>query len=308
MYTHFQQPDASNEYKKQLLLAKYQAYQGLFSESAKLYRKINAPHLALEMFTDLQMYDQAKEYENNNNDQRQVTSVAENFTNQQQQQQRSGKNDFSDLQTLCNVCIAKGDYEKAFEIISKSDANSIVSFAQQIDKGEIKLLNLIAESFLNNQDYENAIQIYRKIGNFKSLALTYIHNNQWEEALKICNDIPQMKEEIYFPYAMWLAEHERFAEAQKAFHESGKFDESRNVLDRLLKNSIISNRFNDASYYSWLLANHCNQIDNEINNNDGDEQRRKKMDENDWQKLERNAEIYHAYQYIYKYIVCFFDI
>nr|XP_027195836.1 intraflagellar transport protein 122 homolog [Dermatophagoides pteronyssinus] len=293
IHTHFQQPDASNDNKKQLLLAKYQAYQGLFSESARIYKKINASHLALEMFTDLQMYDQAKEYQHNNNSgeqrqqQQQVTLVAENFTNQKQQQQRSNNNDFSDLQTLCNVCIAKGDYEKAFEIISKSDVNSIVSFAQQIDKGEIKLLNLIAESFLKNQDYENAIQIYRKIGNFKSLALSYIHNNQWEEALKICNDIPQMKEEIYYPYAMWLAENERFAEAQKAFQESGKFDESRQVLERLLNNSITANRFNDASYYCWLLANHGI---NQNNNNDDDK------------KKERDAEIYHAYQYIFKYI------
>ena len=133
IHTHFQQPDASNDDKKQLLLAKYQAYQGLFSESARIYKKINASHLALEMFTDLQMYDQAKEYQHNNNNsgeqrqrqQQQVTLVAENFTNQKQQQ-RSNNNDFSDLQTLCNVCIAKGDYEKAFEIISKSDVNRLV--------------------------------------------------------------------------------------------------------------------------------------------------------------------------------------
>lgn len=173
-----------------------------------------------------------------------------------------------------------------YNLTNLTNQNSIVSFAQQIDKGEIKLLNLIAESFLKNQDYENAIQIYRKIGNFKSLALSYIHNNQWEEALKICNDIPQMKEEIYYPYAMWLAENERFAEAQKAFQESGKFDESRQVLERLLNNSITANRFNDASYYCWLLANHGT-------NNDDDDK-----------KKERDAEIYHAYQYIFKYIVC----
>lgn len=193
------------------------------------------------------------------------------------------------------------------------NSNSIVSFAEQIDKGEIKLLNLIAESFLNKQDYVNAIQIYRKIGDFKSLALTYIHNNQWEEALKICNDIPLMKQEIYFPYAMWLAENDRFAEAQKAFYESGKYQESKQVLERLLKNSIIENRFNDASYYSWLLANHCNQIyndqqndDEQQNNNDNNNSNnnKRKIEMNDWQKLHEQAEIYHAYQYIYKYIVC----
>ncbi|XP_075587380.1 intraflagellar transport protein Oseg1 [Dermatophagoides farinae] len=318
LYSYFQQTDSiSNENRKQLLLAKYLAYKGLFAESAKLYKKINALHLAWEMFTDLQMYDQAKEYENHQNQQVSSLSVAtaDNFTNQQQQQQQrrqqsSNNNAFNDLQTLSKVCIAKGDYEKAFEIISKSDANSIVSFAEQIDKGEIKLLNLIAESFLNKQDYVNAIQIYRKIGDFKSLALTYIHNNQWEEALKICNDIPLMKQEIYFPYAMWLAENDRFAEAQKAFYESGKYQESKQVLERLLKNSIIENRFNDASYYSWLLANHCNQIYNDQqnddeqqnNNNNNSNNNKRKIEMNDWQKLHEQAEIYHAYQYIYKYI------
>lgn len=135
LYSYFQQTDSiSNENRKQLLLAKYLAYKGLFAESAKLYKKINALHLAWEMFTDLQMYDQAKEYENHQNQQVSSLSVAtaDNFTNQQQQQQQqrrqqsSNNNAFNDLQTLSKVCIAKGDYEKAFEIISKSDANRLV--------------------------------------------------------------------------------------------------------------------------------------------------------------------------------------
>lgn len=54
-------------------------------------------------------------------------------------------------------------------------------FVEQIDKGEVKLLTLIAENFIKNGDFENAIQIYRKNGDFKRLASTYIQNGQWDE-------------------------------------------------------------------------------------------------------------------------------
>jgi hypothetical protein len=36
---------------------------------------------------------------------------------------------------------------------------------------------------------------------------------------------PEHREQIYVPYAKWLAESDKFVEAQKAFHKAGRPDE-----------------------------------------------------------------------------------
>lgn len=56
-----------------------------------------------------------------------------------------------------------------------------MEFVNQIDKGETNLLNIIGENFVKNKDYANAIVIYKKIGNFKNLALAYMKNEQWDQ-------------------------------------------------------------------------------------------------------------------------------
>ena len=41
---------------------------------------------------------------------------------------------------------------------------------------------------------------------------------------------PEHREQIYVPYAKWLAESDKFVEAQKAFHKAGRPDEG-NIND-----------------------------------------------------------------------------
>lgn len=48
------------ENNRELFLADVYAYQGKFHEAAKLYKKSGHENLALEMFSDLRMFDCAK--------------------------------------------------------------------------------------------------------------------------------------------------------------------------------------------------------------------------------------------------------
>lgn len=143
MFNHFQLANCFNDNEKQILLAKYYAYQGLYSESAKIFKKINALHLASNMFTDLQMNEQAKEYQsqlNNNeinlNDSSMikdiVTSQATAAGNSihENLKQLNNIGDFNDIKTLSKMYIAKGDYDKAFDIIAKSNVNRYGIFVQ----------------------------------------------------------------------------------------------------------------------------------------------------------------------------------
>lgn len=83
-----------------------------------------------------------------------------------------------------------------------------------------------------------------------------------------------------------------------AFNESGHFDESYRVLDRLLVNSINENRFHDASYYSWLMANYFGQLGNSSESLKVTDQVEQAL------TLDQHAKVYYAYHLIYKYVVC----
>lgn len=101
---------------------------------------------------------------------------------------------------------------------------------------------------------------------------------------------------VYIPYANFLAENERFVEAQKAFHKAGRQDEALRVLENLTQNAVNENRFSDAGYYYFLLSMQCLDILQE-----GDA-RIPKMIELFWEHR-RTSEIYYAYHYIHRYIV-----
>lgn len=44
---------------------------------------------------------------------------------------------------------------------------------------------------------------------------------QWEEAFALCEDHPEFKEAVYIPYANYLAENDKFDEAQEAYYIAG---------------------------------------------------------------------------------------
>lgn len=62
----------------------------------------------------------------------------------------------------------------------------MLNFVSRLDKGETKLLSLIAEHLIeNNRDYYHAIEVYRKMGDYKNLVQALIKADQWDEVCYI---------------------------------------------------------------------------------------------------------------------------
>lgn len=45
-----------------------------------------------------------------------------------------------------------------------------------------------------------------------------------------------------------------------AFHKAGRQAEAVRVLEQLTHNAVVESRFNDASYYYWMLSMQCLDI------------------------------------------------
>ena len=58
--------------------------------------------------------------------------------------------------------------------------------------------------------------MYKKVGDFKSVVTLYVEAKDWSEAFTLADKYPEYREQIYVPYAKWLAESDKFVEAQKA--------------------------------------------------------------------------------------------
>lgn len=90
-----------------------------------------------------------------------------------------------------------------------------MTVVRQLDRGDRNNLNLCAEYLVKHKQYFNAAEVFKKMGDIKKLAIIYVKSYQWDEAFKLANENPDLKEEIFVPYATWLAENDRFVEAQQ---------------------------------------------------------------------------------------------
>jgi intraflagellar transport protein 122 len=77
---------------------------------------------------------------------------------------------------------------------------------------------------------------------------------KWQDALLLGKTDPKLLEIVKLPYANWLSKQDRYDEALKAYKNVGRHDLTTNLLKNLTKNAVEEKRFDDASYYYWILA------------------------------------------------------
>nr|DBA18477.1 TPA: hypothetical protein GDO54_016716 [Pyxicephalus adspersus] len=274
--------DANND----LFLADVYAYQGKFHEAAKLYKKGGQESRALDMYTDLRMFEYAKEF---------LASGDPKETKNLITKQADWARNIREPKAAAEMYLSAGEHMKAIELSGDHGwIEMLIDIARKLDKAEREPLSKCAYYFKKLQHHGYAAETYMKIGDLKSLVLLHVETQHWDEAFTLVEKYPEYKDEVYVPYAQWLAEHDRFEEAQKAFHKAGRQDKAVQVLEQLTHNAVVESRFNDASYYYWMLSMQCLEIarDNEA------------KQESMLQKFhyfQHLAELYHAYYPIQRY-------
>ncbi|XP_015789085.1 intraflagellar transport protein 122 homolog [Tetranychus urticae] len=280
----------SNKSTEISFLGDVAAYRGQFSEAAKLYKQAGHDDKAVNMYTDLRMFDQAQDL---------VRSSDAAYKKQLAVKRADWVHNINEPRAAAEMYLSAGDVTKAIEIMGQHGwIDMLMGVIRNLDKGDHHNLSLCASYLIKHKQYFSAAEVYDKMGDHLNLAKVYVESNQWEEAFKLVNQYPDMKQIVYLPYAKWLAENDKFIEAQQAFHKAGSISEALNFLNQLMENAINERRFNDASYYCWILSTQCLEL--AASSSPESTKRAKLLDK--FHQFQTHADIYFAYHNIHRYI------
>mmetsp|Transcript_3049 Transcript_3049/g.4655 ORF Transcript_3049/g.4655 Transcript_3049/m.4655 type:complete len:1198 (+) Transcript_3049:84-3677(+) len=281
-----QQKDADD----QLFLAEIFAHQSKYQEAAKLFAKCGHTERAIEMFSDLRQWEEAKQFAQNSDS----MNVKELIRRQAEWSEET-----SDWKAAAQMYLASGDYMRGIAILGERGwVDQLIEVTRNLAKSETQALSLCATYFRKAENHQYAKEAYLKMADFKSLMQLHIELQKWDDAFLLLQAHPEFKDDVYLPYANWLALNDRFDEAQDAFKNAGHPDKARNMLQHLTHNAVVENRFNDASYYFWLLAmEHLKMISTLPE--DFTEEDKKNLSL--FYEYANKAEIYYAYHFIYRY-------
>ncbi|KAK7101404.1 intraflagellar transport protein 122 homolog isoform X1 [Littorina saxatilis] len=271
-----------------VFLADVHSYQGKFGEAAKLYKKANHEQRALNMYTDLRMFDYAKEFIGSGDPQDKKILMSK---------QADWAKSSNEPKAAAEMYISAGEYSKAIDIIGDNGwPDMLMDLARKLDKADRESLGQCARHMARLEQYGHAAEVYTKMGDMKSLIAMRVEAKHWDDAFTLVEKHPEYKEEVYVPYAQWLAENDRFEEAQQAFHKAGLQAEAVKVLEQLTVNAVVENRFDDAGYYFWKLAIQCLDIARD---------EPKKHDEMmaKFQEFQTKADTYYIYHTIYRHVI-----
>jgi len=148
-----------------------------------------------------------------------------------------------------------GQYDKAIEIVGDAGRlDELIDVARVVDKKETAALRRCAEFFREHGHHQYA-KVYLKMGDVQALMKLHVELRKWDDAFLLSKQHGgKFSEDVYLPYALWLAQNDRFDEAQAAFKRANKPEQSMKMLQELSSAAILEQRFEDAAYYLWLLS------------------------------------------------------
>ncbi|XP_046605986.1 intraflagellar transport protein 122 homolog isoform X1 [Neodiprion virginianus] len=273
----------SGEWGREACMATAAAAMGKLREAARLYQKAGLQQYALNMYSDLRMFDIAQEFITSGNTQDRTILL---------RRRAEWAKSLGEPRAAAEMFLTAGDVQRAINIIAEYGwIDMLIKVGRQLDKAERDSLSMIAKKLRQLGATHGAAEIFSRLGDDPDVADVLIDAQAWPEAFELAERNPKLKSRVYGPYARWLAETGRFSEAQEAFQMAGQPEESISVLTLLAKNAVAEKRFRDASYFYWILS----QLSLDLS---------KRTDEimATFQIYYDKADIYYAYNEVYKYL------
>eukprot|EP01147_Barroeca_monosierra_P010401 gene10401-2532_t len=274
--------------------AQIYSYQGHFEEAAKLFTRCGRQRLAMEMYCDLRQFDRAKKYLDSSN-----AEDVQFFMKKQAEWSKAA----NDPLLAIDILNAAGEEIASINMMGENGMiQKLIDKARTTNPAETEILNRILYWLQKLDQIALAAEVCEKLNDNRKLIELYVSARRWEDAFSMANRLDEFKEDIYQPYADWLAENDRFDEAQEAYQLAGLKDKAVQVLEVLAYNAVVERRFDDASYYYWKLADFKL---NAIQNGGGDEAFEVTDVEDElaiYHNFRRRGELYQAYHAIARYI------
>jgi len=235
-----------------IFLAEILAHQERYQEAAKIYAKCGRVELAMEMFSDLRQFEEAKAWAE---EYAKGKGGDNNSVQELIKKQAEWSEEVNDFEAAADMYLKAKKYERAIQLIGKNQwSDKLVTVMREMPKTEAKGLQQCAAFFRKWENHAFAKETYIKLGDYKSLISLHVELHKWNDAFQLLKSYPDFKDEVFLPYAKFLALNDKFDEARVAYKNAGKPENSSFMLEQLSHNAVMENRFKDASYYFWLLA------------------------------------------------------
>lgn len=91
----------------------------------------------------------------------------------------------------------------------------LIDLGRRIDKTNRGALISIAEHLKHLNHSTAAAELYRRLGDSAAVLNLHVEAKEWAQAFTLVQSQPQYKSLVYVPYAHWLAENDKFVQAQK---------------------------------------------------------------------------------------------
>lgn len=267
------------------------AFKKQFNQASKYYLEAGHNDKAISMYTDLRMFDLAQNLIQSSKSELKFQELAV----QKAQWAESMNNE---PRLAAEMYLSAGEFDRALNLMDNIGAiDLLLSTARNLDKAEHVKLGKCARALVKHNQHNGAAEIFLKIGDYHNLVNIYVLTKNWPAAFKLADQHSDLVATVYLPYANWLAENDQFVEAQKAFYKAGS-KQAFGVLQQLTKNAINEQRFDDASYYCWILSLQC--LDSARNQQFDETQRAAYLKR--FHDLQEQADVYFAYQKIHRFV------
>ncbi len=159
--------------------------QGKFGEAARLYKKHGQEKKALNMYTDLRMFDHAKEFLGaaDSADGRQLIRMKAEWAAKS-----------NEPRAAAEMFLSAGETMKAIDIIGEHGwIDMLNEVGRKLDKADTEPIKMVAYYLKKHKQLQYARDMYHKVGDFEAVVQIYVEAQEWKEAFTLVEKNPEYK-------------------------------------------------------------------------------------------------------------------